>query len=129
MNGDKRIVIWSDLNNDFSTDERGDLKISTNADAVGESIENILMTRVGERVMRPDFGSFLQRFLFEPLHEDTAYKIAVEVSRALQQEDRFVAEQIEVAVDRSLQGYRIRIGGVIKGLNIPKEFIRILVWE
>lgn len=121
--------LWSDIDNQFSLDETNQLKIRKNMEAVGESIENILLTRVGERVMRPDFGSFLQRFLFEPLHENTAYKIAAEIDRALKQEDRFKVEQIEVVVDRSIQGYRVRISGVVKGLNTPMEFIRILVWE
>ena len=50
---------------------------------VREAICIILRTRPGERLMRPDFGCGLDRFLFEPNSTGTLRLIQEEVKRAL----------------------------------------------
>ncbi len=50
---------------------------------VRESICIILCTSPGERVMQPDFGCGLERFLFEPNSLSTLRLIQEEVKRAL----------------------------------------------
>jgi uncharacterized protein len=50
---------------------------------VRESICIILRTRPGERLMRPDFGCGLDRYLFEPNNTSTLRLIQEEVKRAL----------------------------------------------
>ncbi|MDH3299300.1 MAG: GPW/gp25 family protein [Acidimicrobiia bacterium] len=51
---------------------------------VRESIELILMTEPGERVMRPDFGCGLRRFLMEPNTVATRSRLERTVTRALE---------------------------------------------
>lgn len=66
---------------------------------VRESIRLILMTEPGERVMRPDFGAGLGRFLFEPNTPATHQRLRVEVRRALARwEPRVNVESVEVVV-------------------------------
>jgi phage baseplate assembly protein W len=48
-----------------------------------DSIFTILSTFPGERVMRPDFGSYLQMFLFEPMSRATGFRARAEVFRAI----------------------------------------------
>lgn len=50
---------------------------------VRESVEIILRTRPGERILLPDFGCALERFLFEPNTVSTLRLIQEEVKRAL----------------------------------------------
>ena len=51
----------------FAFDRRtGGTRTSAAHDHIGESIRQILGTRVGERFMRPDFGSRLHELVFEP---------------------------------------------------------------
>ncbi|HEY7066781.1 MAG TPA: GPW/gp25 family protein [Chloroflexota bacterium] len=50
---------------------------------VRESICIILRTRPGERILRPDFGCGLDRYLFEPNSVGTLRLIQEEVKRAL----------------------------------------------
>ena len=50
---------------------------------VRESICIILRTRPGERLMRPDFGCGLDRYLFEPNTTSTLRLIQEEIKRAL----------------------------------------------
>src|ERR1041384_853691 len=50
---------------------------------VREAICIILRTRPGERLMRPDFGCGLDRYLFEPNNTSTLRLIQEEVKRSL----------------------------------------------
>jgi phage baseplate assembly protein W len=54
-------------------------------DVIRTSIEMILLTLPGERVMRPDFGSNLQNMVFEPSDEFLAIMLRTEVEEALAQ--------------------------------------------
>jgi phage baseplate assembly protein W len=67
---------------------------------VRESICIILRTRPGERLMEPDFGCGLDRFLFEPNNLATLRLIQEEVKRALGRwEPRIQLDDILVQVD------------------------------
>ncbi len=50
----------------FAVDGRGRAATVNRRDHLRDLIEQVLMTSPGERVMRPDFGSGLQRLVFEP---------------------------------------------------------------
>jgi phage baseplate assembly protein W len=64
---------------------------------VRESICIILRTRPGERLMRPDFGCDLDRFLFEPNSVGTLRLIQEEVKGALTRwEPRITLDDIRV---------------------------------
>ena len=47
----------------------------TTVDAIKNDIRLLLMTQKGERVMQPNLGINLRRFLFEPITENTAVEI------------------------------------------------------
>jgi len=64
---------------------------------VRESIEVILRTRPGERLMMPNFGCGLDRYLFEPNTVSTLRLIQEEVKRALTRwEPRISLDDIRV---------------------------------
>jgi uncharacterized protein len=64
---------------------------------VRQSIVLILDTDPGERVMRPDFGCGLRRFLMEPNTPSTRAAIAREVDAALRAfEDRIELQAVDV---------------------------------
>jgi phage baseplate assembly protein W len=67
---------------------------------VREAICIILRTRPGERLMEPDFGCGLDRFLFEPNSLATLRLIQEEVKRALGRwEPRIRLDDVLVRVD------------------------------
>ncbi|MCB0253130.1 MAG: GPW/gp25 family protein [Anaerolineae bacterium] len=67
---------------------------------VRESICIILRTRPGERLMRPDFGCGLDRYLFEPNSVSTLRLIQEEVKTALARwEPRITLEDVVVATN------------------------------
>lgn len=59
---------------------------------IRESIRIVLGTRVGERVMHPDFGCRIHDHVFEPLSPRTCNLVAAEVRRALNQWERRIAD-------------------------------------
>lgn len=67
---------------------------------VRESICIILRTRPGERLLRPDFGCGLDRYLFEPNNVGTLRLIQEEVKRSLiRWEPRIQLDDIRVETD------------------------------
>lgn len=58
-------IIWSDIDYRITSNQLGDIKIAENVDSVMTSLDNIIRTFFGERVMRPEFGSNLKTILFE----------------------------------------------------------------
>ena len=51
-------------------------------DQVKANFRNVLSTMIGERVMQPEFGTYLYNYLFEPSNEDLKNKqITAEVER------------------------------------------------
>jgi phage baseplate assembly protein W len=120
--------IWSDVNNKLKLDKTGDVKKHVNLEVLEDAIENILLTRKGERVMRPSFGSILEYFLMEPISRATAHKIGLEILDVLsKQESRIVVNRVEVVADYDLGGYRIKIDAVVKELNMPYIVERVIL--
>ena len=128
MPDEKVLELWSDVNNKLRLDETGDVKKDVNLEAIESAIENILLTRKGERVMRTSFGSVLEWYLLEPLSEATAYKIGLEVLDALSRwELRIEVKRVEVVADHTIGGYQVTIEAIVKELNMPFVMQRVLL--
>lgn len=87
--------------------------------ALRESMLNLLLTRPGERLLRPEFGAGLQAYIHHPNNETTRALIADTTRRALLRwEPRVVVEDVDVLPDPSALSrvlltvrYRLREGG------------------
>lgn len=67
---------------------------------VRESIQIILLTEWNERIMMPEFGGSLGRFLFEPNNVTTRHLIRDRITKALARwEPRVAVESVEVEED------------------------------
>lgn len=67
---------------------------------VRESIRVILLTRQRERLLLPDFGGGLDRYLFEPNTPGTRQRLSEEIERALAHwEARIRVEAVNVETD------------------------------
>ncbi len=81
-------------------------------DEINQAIAIILGTAVGERVMRPEFGSRLHELVFAPLSEETRSLARHFVEDALAMwEPRIEVEDIQVTVpDRAAPDYQLPPG-------------------
>jgi uncharacterized protein len=83
-------------------DATGQWATSVGAVNVRESIQILLLTRLGERLMYPAYGSSLRTYLFAPNNPATRKSIEEEITRALQQwEPRISIDQVTVGPDPS----------------------------
>ncbi len=81
-------------------DSEGRLAWSEGAENVRESLRIILSTERRERVMMPEFGGGLQRFLFEPNTPATHRLIQECIKRAVGRwESRAQVESVQVMTD------------------------------
>jgi uncharacterized protein len=88
--------VWSDLSGDLVHDAQGSVKKVINAEAVKTSINNILNTRKGERVMVPEFGVDFDEALFEPIDQDTMNFLADSVKETVERwDDRVKIVKVE----------------------------------
>ena len=59
---------FKDLNITFKKHPvTNDVVVSRDASAIKQAIQNLLLTNKGERLMNPEYGSDIRRYLFEPL--------------------------------------------------------------
>ena len=71
-------------------DENGNIATASELEVINRSIELILGTAKGERLMRPDFGSDLFDFVFKPLNHSNKRGMATAVKAALQKWEKRV---------------------------------------
>lgn len=101
--------LWSDQQQEYlgrgltfplQLNVQGELKLSTQAQKVKESIWIILCTGLGERVYRPNFGCRLAELTFAPLNTDTMLRIRIYVLEALQTwEPRIIVDEVQTDPD------------------------------
>ena len=74
----------------------GALATSAGEDHVREAIRLVLWTALGSRVMRPDFGAGVERYVFEARTDDTCRRLESDVRRALLLgEPRVIVDRVE----------------------------------
>ena len=82
----------------FKVDNYKTIKRSQYEKSIEESIIIILSTKLGERLMRPDFGCRIHELLFAPNTIDTHNLVIFYVTEALQQwEHRIILNHIDVS--------------------------------
>lgn len=80
--------------------ERFGVQMVTALEDIHQSITIILETVIGERVMRPDFGSETQWYVFAVINAQTMHNLGRDIRRALLKWERRIRD-IEVEVTNS----------------------------
>lgn len=102
------------LDHPFHFDGRGRSAVTGRDDHVRDMIEQVLFTRPGERVNRPDFGCGLDQLVFAPSSDAMAMSTEFLVQGALQ---RWLADAIRVE--------RVAVGAVESTLSIEVTYTRL----
>ncbi|WXR60687.1 GPW/gp25 family protein [Peptostreptococcaceae bacterium AGR-M142] len=105
----------------------GKIKMVFAEDDIKESIRIILGTKKGERVMRPDFGSRLNEFIFESVDATTLFLIEEEVKSAITNwEPRVEDVSVKASLEDHSDGrvdikieYRVRMTNNLFNLVYP----------
>jgi hypothetical protein len=108
--------------------DSGNVEMVSNVKDIEESLNILLSTSLGERVMQPRYGCDLHDYLFEPLSSTVIGYIKDRVKTSiLIYEPRIVAEKIEVTADESfdlIEGrFTISIEYTIPGTNSRFNYV------
>lgn len=109
-------VLYKDLNQ-FTPRDR---EFSENARAIYQSVYNILTTRQGERLFRPEFGINLEDELFELNDPITQERIRTVIASGIEQfEPRVTLDygQTQIIVDEDSNKIEVSIVFSINGLD------------
>lgn len=104
-------------------DENGHLAFPSLEDSVRQSIRIILMTRPGERIMRPAFGGGLENMLHQQNTLTTRRQIRDLITEALERwEKRIILDRVDVwEVDDRPSAIRVEIAYRLRRLNQPLQ--------
>lgn len=111
----------------LGVDSSGRIAMNSLEDHVRQSIQLILRTDKGERVMRPEFAAGVRKLIFSPITGATASLVAHEVREALVRfEPRIDVLTVNVTSDPKQQGvllieidYRVRRTDTLFNLVYP----------
>lgn len=108
--------------------ETGTVDMVSDYKDIEESLDILLSTSLGERVMQPRYGCELQDYLFEPLSSTIIGYIKERVTTSiLIYEPRIIAEKIEVTADESfdlIEGrFTISVEYTIPGTNSRFNYV------
>ena len=103
------------------------LKTSANEQDIDESLQILLSTRLGERIMIPDYGCNLEDLLFSPLDLTLKNVVSEQIKTAiLYHESRIDVDKIDISQGNELEGelliiidYRVRATNSRRNLVFP----------
>jgi len=95
-----------------------DVQGSYDLQAIKNSIINAFLTSPGQKILNPEFGLDLRRYLFEPVNSSTAYMIKYDIDTRLpDQEPRIELINVQVDAVTDAQEYYIAMQINVPSLN------------
>jgi phage baseplate assembly protein W len=118
---------WSDIAYPWGEDLASFAELKSDQDVLKTSIINIILTRRGERVMLPLFGSDVPGMLFEPGDPATVVAIGASIRTAVELWDDRV-EFLDYGVEMDGNTLRVKVQWRVK--KDPKaESVQVLAFE
>lgn len=107
----KKDVIYSDFLTDFDVHPvKQDLVRVVNEASVKRAIRNLLFINKTERFFRPDVGSSIRQYLFEPMTPFTAISLKNEIDQTLRNyESRINLLSVQVIPAYEQNSYLVRL--------------------
>jgi len=104
-----------------------DIKIAYDMNAIKNSLINLFNTIPGERLLLPDYGSDLRRYIFDPISDMQAVTIMREVYSSIKRwEPRITVTNIEVNGFKDTNDYDINIYIRVPFSKAPFSFKGVL---
>ena len=97
-----------------------DLVVSRDASAIKQAIVNLLLTNKGERAFKPEYGSDIRSFLFEPLDYATSAQIKGNIRSTIAKwEPRISIVSLICNPNMDDNGFDVEMTYEIRGLDNP----------
>ena len=105
-----------------------DLVALKNENAIARSIRNIIFTLPGEKFFNPNFGSRINRSLFENIDEFSANTIQDEIDSSLRNyEPRIILDLVTAIPNYDNNGFDVTISYRIVGADIPAQSLEFVL--
>lgn len=129
LNGGKQ-YLYADLHLDlqgnysigntlYQKPEINDFKLDYDINAIKNSLTNLFTTTPGEKVLNPEFGMDLRKYLFDPATRDVAENIRDEMYRQITKfEPRVKIQTLNITVLEDVNEFDITLVINIPSLNI-----------
>lgn len=93
-----------------------ELPVVYDVEAVKQSVRNILMWRVGESILRPEFGHKLYKSLYGQMNNYNQTEVSQEIQRAIEEnEPRVKVQTVGARVDEDGNTLRVRVAYRVVG--------------
>ena len=97
-----------------------DVVVSKDASAIKQAIVNLLLTNKGERLMNPNYGSDIRKYLFEPLDYGTSYLIKGNIQSTIDEfEPRISVLRLSCKPNFNDNGFDVEMTYRIQGTDDP----------
>lgn len=94
--------------NKYQVNEIRDIALDYDYNALVNSVRNLFLTVPGQKILQPEFGINLRRFIFEPMTESITYDIKDEIYIGFKRwESRIVPVKINVTANYELNEYNV----------------------
>ena len=117
--------VYKDVHFDLQEDitnikaNKTDIKVDYDVNAIKNSIRNMFNTKKGERILYPEFGMNIEKYLFEPLSVSNGNMLGEDILAGIRNfESRVTPLKINVYVREDYPGYQVDIVLFINKLNI-----------
>ena len=122
--------IWSDLDGRLNRDALGQIRRAVNVDAVMTSIDNILRTSPGERVMLPQFGCSLRSVLFENMNSAVLTHLSRQIKNAIELwDDRVEIVEVSMYQEPDMNTVSVKVSFIISGQARIYEYVTSIKGE
>jgi phage baseplate assembly protein W len=119
LDTDDRTSNKSELN---QTPEKNDFKSDFDLDALRNSIYNIFTTSPGEKILTPEFGLNLLKYVFSPITERNANEIKRDIKIGIGRfEPRILLLEVRVTPNEDQNEYDITVEFDVPALNIKNQ--------
>lgn len=101
-----------------------DIKIDYDVDAIKNSLRSIFSTYPGQRLLLPEFGIGIERFLFSPVSDGTARAIGTLMNQAIENwEPRVQVIELQIVPRVDDHRYDISLNFYIPSLKTTANFM------
>lgn len=107
----KKSITYRDFLPSFLfNNDTNDINVVENEDAVKQSIINILLTNVGERFFNPNFGSDINKMLFENVTPQTSSTLTTLIKTAIENfEPRALLHDVQCTPSPDENAYAVTV--------------------
>lgn len=110
--------LYSDIFAGYTKNNATGVDVVEDRNSIEQSMKNIILTKKGERINDPLFGTNIQGLLFEKMNNFIANEIMEEIYFSIENyEPRVVLDEVKVDLDYRNKTYKIDIEYSIKKLK------------